>query len=110
MGNLDIQREWGFAGDYVKAMHLILSHTKPDDFVVGCGNVRSLKSVVDYVILYLGLNYDECVVIDKSFFRKNDPEAIYSDPKKIAYDLGWKAQTAFETVLEMMIKSEMEKY
>ncbi len=109
LGNLEIKREWGFAGDYVKAMHMILSHHSSDDFIVGTGNVRTLRSIVDYVLSRLGLSYNESIFIDSSFFRKNDPELIYSDPLKIEKDLGWKADMDFEEVLEMMIKSEMEK-
>lgn len=108
IGNIDIERDWGFAGDYVKAMNLILSCGSADDFVIGTGRHLSIKSIVQYVLNKLDLSYNKVIEIDPKLFRPNDPKIIYSDPSKIKQILGWHPEKRIEEVLDMMIEEEMK--
>lgn len=109
LGDLDIERDWGYAGDYVKAMIAIIEHPEAADFVIGTGKHKSLRVIVEYVLNKLDLSYEDTIEIDKSLFRKNDPKVIYSDPKKIMNVLGWKPEKSLEDILDLMIDETIEK-
>lgn len=109
VGNLDVEKDWGYAGDYVKAMAAILNYRRPDDYVVGTGRHLSLKAILDYVLSRLDLSYNKVVVIDPGLIRPNEPKLIYADPAKIKKVLGWKPGKSIEEVLDMMIEAEMKK-
>ena len=109
LGNLEIERDWGFAGDYVKAMAAIISQQKPDDFVVGTGRPTSLEIIVKHVLNKLDLSYNKVIEIDQKLFRPNDPRTIYSDPSKIKRVCGWQPEKTLNDVLDMMIDSEMAR-
>jgi GDPmannose 4,6-dehydratase len=109
LGNLEVERDWGYAGDYVGAMHLILGHSAADDYVVGSGKYRKLRSLVDYILEKLDLKYDSVIEIDRSLFRSNDAQRIYSDPSKIMRTLHWHSGTEFNAVLDMMIEEELKR-
>ncbi|MBI5698838.1 GDP-mannose 4,6-dehydratase [Candidatus Saganbacteria bacterium] len=109
VGNLDIEKDWGYAGDYVKAMPLILEHQQPDDYVIGTGKYLSLKTMLEYVLNKLNLSYNKVVETDPTLIRPNEPKRVYSDPSKIMMSLGWRPEKSIEQVLDMMIEAEMEK-
>jgi GDPmannose 4,6-dehydratase len=105
LGNLEIERDWGFAGDYVSALYMIMENTKPSDYVVGTGRHEKLREIVDYVLQKLGLKFEAAIEIDPDLFRPNDPRIIYSDPSLINQEIGWKAQISLSGLLDMMIKA-----
>jgi len=109
VGNLDIEKDWGYAGDYVQAMSLIMAHQQPDDYVIGTGQFISLKAILEHVLNKLELSYNKVIEIDPGLIRQNEPKRIYSDPSKIKKVLGWQPEKTIEQVLDMMIATEMEK-
>jgi GDPmannose 4,6-dehydratase len=109
LGDLAVVRDWGYAGDYVKAMSLIIEAKQPDDYVIGTGKDISLKTILDYVLNKLNLSYNKVVEIDPELVRKNEQKNIYSDPTKIKKVLGWRPEKTIEQVLDMMIAAEMER-
>jgi GDPmannose 4,6-dehydratase len=109
VGNLDVEKDWGYAGDYVKAMVAILNYQRPDDYVVGTGRHLSLKAILDYVLSRLDLSYNKVVAIDPGLIRPNEPKLIFADPAKIRNVLGWRPEQSIEQVLDMMIAAAMEK-
>jgi GDPmannose 4,6-dehydratase len=109
VGNLDIEKDWGYAGDYIKAMSLIMDAKQPDDYVIGTGKHISLKAILEYVLNQLELSYNQVIEIDPGLVRQNEPKKIYSDPSKIKRVLGWQPEKTIEQVLDMMIAVEMEK-
>ena len=82
LGNLEALRDWGFAGDYVNAMHLILQHSEPDDYVVATGETNSVQDFLKYTFEYAGLNIDDHVVIDPKFYRPCEVPKLWGDPSK----------------------------
>jgi len=109
VGNLDIERDWGYAGDYAIAMAKIIQHDGADDYVVGTGWRISLKAILEYVLKALDLNYNEVIEVNPEYFRPNDPKVIYSDPAKIKRKLGWAPSLSIEKVLDKMLENEMIK-
>jgi len=109
LGNLDIERDWGFALDYVRAMAAILAQEKGDDFVIGTGQSWSLRAIVDYVLQRLELKFADTVEIDQALFRPNDPAKIFSDPAKARQVLGWRPAKNFEEVLDMMVDWQLKE-
>ncbi len=109
LGNLKIERDWGFAGDYVKAMALMMEAKQPDDYVVGTGKHNPLKAIVEYIIKKLELDYKRVIEIDEGLYRVNDPEIIFSNPIKIMKKLGWQPEMNLEELIEFMIAEEMKK-
>lgn len=108
LGNLDAARDWGYAGDYVEAMWLMLQQKKPLDFVVATGKTKTVRQVCEYVFKKIGLSsYKEYVTINKKFLRPNELCHLNGESKKIKKLLGWKPRTTFEQLLdEMIIKIE----
>jgi len=109
LGNLDIERDWGFAGDYVQAMAAILAQERGGDFVIGTGQIWSLRAIVDYVLQRLELKSADTVEIDQSLFRPNDPARIFCDPTKARQVLGWRPTKTFEEVLDMMVDRQLKE-
>jgi GDPmannose 4,6-dehydratase len=108
LGNLDAKRDWGYAGDYVEAMWLMLQHDVPSDYVVATGETRSVREFVEKVFGELGLNWDRYVVIDPRYFRPTEVEFLLGDPARIKAELGWSPRVNFEGLVKMMIEHDME--
>lgn len=109
LGNLDSYRDWGHSKDYVKAMHKIINHTKPDDFVVSTMVTHSVREMVEYVFDKLDLDLNKYVSQDKKFLRSEELEYLKGDSTKIRETLGWKPTYTFETMLDEMIEYWLHK-
>lgn len=107
LGNLDAQRDWGSAPEYVEAMWLILQSEKPDDYIISTGVLHSVREFLDITFSYLGLDYTEYVEIDPKFFRKSEKRALCGNPDKIYTKLGWKAQKSLESIIREMVDEEL---
>jgi GDPmannose 4,6-dehydratase len=108
LGNLDSQRDWGHSRDYVRAIHAIISHDTPEDFVVATGQTRSVRELCDYVFGALGLNYLDYVSQDKRFLRPEELPYLRGDSSKIQDALGWKPEVTFEEMVDEMIEHWLE--
>jgi GDPmannose 4,6-dehydratase len=109
LGNLESFRDWGHSKDYVRAMHMILNHSKPDDFVVATGQARSVREFVEIVFNSLSLNYLDYVVQDPRFFRPEELPYLQGDSSKIRETLGWEPQISFEDMLNEMTEMWIQK-
>lgn len=106
LGNLDAQRDWGYAGDYVEAMHLMLQQDTPDDFVICTGETHTVRRFCELAFGALDLNYEEYVVIDPKFYRPSEVDLLIGDRTKAENALGWKPETSFEELVRMMVESD----
>ena len=109
MGNLDAKRDWGFAGDYVKAMWLMLQQEKPDDYVIATGETHSVKEFLELAFSRVGLNYKDYVVIDPKFIRPAEVDLLLGDPAKARKQLGWKTDISFPELVNMMVDADMAR-
>jgi GDPmannose 4,6-dehydratase len=109
MGNLDSKRDWGFAGDYVKAMWLMLQQDKPDDYVIATGETHTVRDLLEAAFRYAGLNYEDYVVIDPRFIRPAEVDVLHGDSSKARETLGWNPKINFRQLIEMMVDADMEK-
>lgn len=107
MGNLDAKRDWGFAGDYVRAMWLMLQQEQPQDFVVGTGKNHSVQEFIELAFSRLDLKWQDYVVEDEVFMRPAEVDALLADSTKAKEVLGWKPEVSFQGLVEMMVDSEM---
>jgi GDPmannose 4,6-dehydratase len=107
LGNLDAQRDWGFAGDYVQAMWLMLQQDHPDDYVVGTGQTHSIRELCAVAFSYLGLNWQDHVVVDPALIRPADVELLIADPSKARRLLGWHPTVSFEDLIHMIIDADL---
>ncbi len=110
LGNMDALRDWGFAGDYVKAMWLMLQQDKPDDFVIATGEAHSVKEVVEISFERLGLDWKRHVVIDPHFFRPAEVDHLIGDSTKARKQLGWELAVSFKELIEMMVDADLERH
>jgi GDPmannose 4,6-dehydratase len=109
LGNLDAKRDWGFAGDYVEAMWLMLQQEKPDDFVIATGETHSVREFVEKVFEKLQLDYQKHVVIDPKYFRPTEVDILLGDPTKARKILGWNPLVNFEQLIDMMVAADLEQ-
>lgn len=109
LGNIDAKRDWGFAGDYVEAMWLMLQQEKADDYVVATGRTTTVRDMCRIAFEHVGLNYEDYVVIDPKFYRPSEVELLLGDPAKAQKKLGWKAKTSLEELIHMMVNADMER-
>jgi len=109
MGNLDAKRDWGFAGDYVYAMWLMLQQDEPDDYVIATGKTRTIRELLDTAFKIVGLNYEDYVVIDPRFIRPAEVDILLGDPSKAKKKLGWEPKVSFEEMIEMMIEEDFRR-
>ncbi|RCX19024.1 GDPmannose 4,6-dehydratase [Fontibacillus phaseoli] len=109
MGNLDAKRDWGFAGDYVKAMWLMLQQDSPDDYVISTGETHTVHELVEIAFGYAGLNWRDYVVIDPKFVRPAEVDLLLGDSTKAQEKLGWKLEVGFEELVKMMVDSDLKK-
>src|SRR4051812_37898887 len=107
LGNLGAKRDWGFAGDYVKAMWLMLQQDAPDDFVVGTGETHTVQEFVEIAFDRVGLDWKKYVVIDPRFIRPAEVDLLLSDPSKAKKELGWQLSVSFEKLVHMMVDSDL---
>lgn len=108
MGNLDSKRDWGYAGDYVKAMWLMLQQETPDDFVIASGSTYSVKELVKIAFEVVDLNWENYVVIDQRFMRPAEVDLLIGDCSKAKKVLGWDPKVTFEKLIQMMVESDLE--
>ena len=108
LGNLEARRDWGYAGDYVQAMWLMLQQDHPDDYVVGTGQTHSVRELCEVAFGCLGLDWEEYVVIDPKFYRPAEVDLLVSDPSKAREILGWEPETGFGSLIETMVRADLE--
>lgn len=108
LGNLEAQRDWGFAGDYVKAMHLMLQQPQADDYVVSTGETHSVRRFCEIAFGHVGLNYEDYVVLDERFMRPAEVDLLIGDPTKAKTVLGWQPETSFEQLVTSMVDADLE--
>ncbi|MBF4555642.1 MAG: GDP-mannose 4,6-dehydratase [Pseudomonadales bacterium] len=109
LGNIDAKRDWGFAGDYVEAMWLMLQQDKPDDFVVATGVTTTVREMCRIAFEHVDLNYRDFVKIDPAFFRPAEVEVLLGNPAKAQRVLGWKPKTDLDTLIRMMMDADMKR-
>jgi GDPmannose 4,6-dehydratase len=108
MGNLEAKRDWGFAGDYVKAMWMMLQQERPDDYVVATGETHSVHELLELAFSLLDLDYREFVEFDPRYTRPSEVEVLLGDATKARELLGWKPEVEFEGLIRMMVESDLE--
>ncbi len=106
LGNLDARRDWGFAGDYVRAMWLMLNHTEADDFIIGSGETHTVREFCELAFGMLGLDYKDYVIVDERFYRPLEEYPLVANPKKAFRVLGWQPQVSFKSLVELMVEAE----
>ena len=109
MGNLDSKRDWGFAGDYVKAMWLMLQQEVPDDFVIATGETHSIRELLEIAFGTVGLRYEDYVVIDPQFIRPAEVDLLLGSPEKAKMKLGWQPEVNFRQLIEMMVDADLQR-
>jgi|TARA_R110000782_G_scaffold188695_1_gene278718 GDPmannose 4,6-dehydratase len=107
LGNLDAKRDWGFAGDYVEAMWMMLQQEVPDDYVVATGETHTVKEFLEVVFKHAGLDIDEYVKIDERLFRPHEVPLLLGDPTKAKEKLGWEPKTRFEGLAKLMYDADL---
>ena len=108
LGNLEAKRDWGFAGDYVEAMWLMLQQEGPDDFVIATGETHSVREFVEKVFSSLDLDWQKYVAIDPRYFRPTEVDVLLGDPSKAVTALGWKPKVGFEELIRLMVDADMD--
>ena len=109
LGNLDSRRDWGYAGDYVEAMWLMLQQPTPNDYVVGMGATHSVRELTEIAFRHVGLDYRQHVVSDPRYYRPAEVELLLADPTKARRELGWKAKVSFEQLVTMMVDADLAR-
>ena len=110
LGNLDAKRDWGYAGDYVEAMWLMLQQPKPDDYIIATGKNYSVREFLDEAFRYLDLDWNKYVEIDPRYFRPSEVDSLVGDASKARKILGWKPKVHFKQLVQMMVDAEMERH
>jgi GDPmannose 4,6-dehydratase len=109
LGNMDSYRDWGHSKDYVRAMHMIINHRIPDDFVVATGQTHSVREMTDYVFSKLGLDYKEFVTQNPIYLRPEESPYLKGDSSKLRSTFNWTPEYTFETLMDEMIDFWLEK-
>ncbi|HQJ11237.1 MAG TPA: GDP-mannose 4,6-dehydratase [Anaerolineae bacterium] len=107
LGNLDARRDWGYAGDYVRAMWLMLQQDAPDDYVVGTGETHSVQELCEVAFAHVGLDYRDYVRQDPRFMRPAEVDLLISNPAKARARLGWQPEVSFQQLIEMMVDADL---
>ena len=110
MGNLDAKRDWGFAGDYVKAMWMMLQQDQPDDYVIATGQAHSVRDFLERAFSHVGLDWKKFVVKDSQFMRPAEVDKLLGDSSKARQILGWKPKVDFDNLVTMMVDNDLAKY
>jgi len=109
LGNLDAKRDWGFAGDYVRAMWLMLQQDKPDDYVIATGETHTVQKLVETAFAAADLDWKKYVVTDPALVRPAEVDLLIGDPAKAKKQLGWTPEVTFQQLIEMMVKTDLER-
>jgi GDPmannose 4,6-dehydratase len=109
LGNLDSERDWGFAGDYVEAMWLMLQQDEPADYVIATGEPHSVREFAQLAFDHLGLDWEQHVVTDAAFLRPAEVDQLVGDASKARSELGWEPKTTFRGLVEMMVDADLER-
>jgi len=109
LGNIDAQRDWGYAGDYVRAMHLMLQQDSPDDYVVATGRTTSVREMCRIAFEHVGLDANKHIEIDPQLYRPAEVDVLLGNPAKAKSKLGWEATTGLEALIAMMVDADMER-
>ena len=107
LGNIDAKRDWGFAGDYVEAMWLMLQQEKPDTYVVATGKTTTVRDICKIAFEHVGLDYEKYVVIDPAFYRPAEVDLLLGNPQKAREKLGWEAKTSLKELINMMVDADI---
>ncbi len=107
LGNLDARRDWGFAGDYVEAMWMMLQHDEPGDFVIATGEAYSVRQFLDEAFSFAGIDWQQHVVIDPNYFRPTEVDYLLGDVTKAREAFGWEAKTSFRQLVQMMVTADL---
>ncbi|MBB5083478.1 GDP-mannose 4,6-dehydratase [Nonomuraea endophytica] len=107
LGNLEARRDWGFAGDYVRAMHLMLQAAAPEDYVIGTGRMKSVRELVEAAFTAAGLDWEQYVIRDQTLHRPAEVDLLCADPKKARVQLGWEPTVSFDDLVAMMVESDI---
>jgi GDPmannose 4,6-dehydratase len=108
LGNIDSQRDWGYAPDYVQGMWLMLQHTEPEDFVLATGDTRTVRQFAELAFGYLDLDYRDYVTQDPAFMRPAEVDVLVGNPSKAKEKLGWETKTSFEELVTLMVEAEIK--
>ncbi|PKN05850.1 MAG: GDP-mannose 4,6-dehydratase, partial [Deltaproteobacteria bacterium HGW-Deltaproteobacteria-7] len=108
LGNLEAKRDWGFAGDFVEAMWLMLQQDKPDDYAIATGETHSVREFAEKVFSKLGLDYHQHVAVDPRYFRPTEVDVLLGDASKAKKALNWQPKTSFDELVDMMIATDLE--
>ncbi|MFI6507489.1 GDP-mannose 4,6-dehydratase [Streptosporangium sp. NPDC050855] len=108
LGNMEARRDWGFAGDYVRAMHLMLQADAPEDYVIGTGRTHTVRDLVQAAFTAAGLDWERYVVTDQTLHRPAEVDLLCADPKKARVQLGWEPTVAFEELVAMMVEADVK--
>lgn len=109
LGNIDAKRDWGFAGDYVEAMWMMLQQDTADDYVIATGQTTTVREMCRIAFAHVGLNHEDHVVIDPKFYRPAEVEVLLGNPAKAKEKLGWSAKTDLQTLISMMVDADMAR-
>lgn len=109
LGNLNAQRDWGYAGDYVEAMWLMLQHHTPDDFIIGTGKTHTIQHLCETAFSHVGLNWKDYVVVDERLVRPTESSPLLADTSKAKKILGWQAKMSFEDLVATLVDAHLEK-
>ena len=108
LGNLDSRRDWGYAGDYVRAMWLMLQQEQPEDYVISTGETHSVKELCQAAFGRVGLNWEDHVVVDQKFYRPAEVDLLIGNPAKAKAELGWEPTVSFEELIQMMVDADLK--
>jgi len=109
LGNIDAKRDWGFAGDYVEAMWLMLQQQEADDYVIATGHTTTVREMCRIAFEYVGLNYEDYIVIDPKLFRPAEVDILLGNPEKAYKKLGWEPKTSLEQFIRMMVDADLNR-
>lgn len=109
LGNIDAKRDWGYAGDYVEAMWLMLQQEKPDDYVIATGHSITVRELCRLAFTQVGLNYQDYIIINPKLFRPAEVDILLGDPRKAKQKLNWEPKTSLETLVSMMVEADLKR-
>jgi GDPmannose 4,6-dehydratase len=110
LGNLDAQRDWGYAGDYVEAMWRMLQQKEPDDYVIATSQTHTVRDLCQVAFEHAGLDWKEHVVVDPAFTRPAEVDVLTGNPAKARANLGWEPKVTFRELVEMMVDADLERH
>jgi GDPmannose 4,6-dehydratase len=109
LGNLEARRDWGYAGDYVEGMWLMLQQSEPADYVLGTGVTHSVREFCEAAFSYLGLGYSDYVIQDPRFYRPAEVDLLVADPSKACQGMGWQPRVSFEELVRLMVDADLKR-